>query len=128
MEQTIQQHHASINEVSAGFQYLRQTQETPSTQDRRLIPKAFRLQRKPRQGAGPTTEWVENCCRPCRNSGNQATNDRRVKLNGGKEMKRFVIIGAVSGLVMLPALLMAQTAPAGRGNPGTTRRSFEKFT
>ena len=43
-------------------------------------------------------------------------------------MKRFVMIGAVAGLAILPAWLMAQTAPAGRGNAGTTRRSFEKFT
>jgi len=40
-------------------------------------------------------------------------------------MKRFVI-GTVATLAILPALLMAQTAPAGRGN--ATRRSFEKFT
>ena len=43
-------------------------------------------------------------------------------------MKRIVMIGAVAGLAMLPALLMAQTPPAGRGNAGTVRRSFEKFT
>ena len=40
-------------------------------------------------------------------------------------MNRIVMIGAVAGLAMLPALLMAQTPPAGRGN---ARRSFEKFT
>src|SRR2546427_12781930 len=44
------------------------------------------------------------------------------------EMKRLMMIGAVAGLAILPAWLMAQTAPAGRGNAGTTRRSFEKFT
>src|SRR6476660_610868 len=43
-------------------------------------------------------------------------------------MKRIVMIGAVAGLAMLPAWLMAQTPPAGRGNAGTARRSFEKFT
>src|SRR6202007_2995541 len=42
-------------------------------------------------------------------------------------MKRVVTIGAAAGLAMLPALLMAQTPPAGRGN-AVTRRSFEKFT
>src|SRR5512132_2285174 len=43
-------------------------------------------------------------------------------------MKRFVMIGAIVRLAILPALLMAQTPPAGRGNAGTPRRSFEKFT
>src|SRR5262245_55049786 len=43
-------------------------------------------------------------------------------------MKRFVIVGAVAGLAMLPAMLMAQAVPAGRGNAGTARRPFEKFT
>src|SRR5207253_6453982 len=43
-------------------------------------------------------------------------------------MIRFVMIGAVAGLAILPAWLMAQTAPPGRGNAGTTRRSCEKFT
>src|SRR5436309_15043622 len=42
-------------------------------------------------------------------------------------MKRIVMIGAVAGLTMVP-LLTAQTTPAGRGNAGTVRRSFEKFT
>src|SRR5438552_3915195 len=42
-------------------------------------------------------------------------------------MKRIVMIGAVAGLAMVP-WLMAQTPPAGRGNAGTVRRSFEKFT
>src|SRR5678815_5053219 len=41
-------------------------------------------------------------------------------------MNRIVMIGTVAALAILPALLMAQTAPAGRGN--ATRRSFEKFT
>src|SRR6266446_8180502 len=36
-------------------------------------------------------------------------------------MKRFVMIGAVAGLAILSPWLMAQTAPAGRGNAGTTR-------
>src|SRR5262245_34176378 len=43
------------------------------------------------------------------------------------EMKRRVIIGTIAGLAICPAL-MAQTPPAGRGNPRTVRRSFEKFT
>ena len=43
-------------------------------------------------------------------------------------MKRLVMIGAVAGLAIFPALLTAQTAPAGRGNAATTRGSFEKFT
>src|SRR5712691_7874133 len=38
------------------------------------------------------------------------------------EMKRLMMIGAVAGLAMVP-LLRAQTAPAGRGNAGATRRS-----
>src|ERR1051326_7957128 len=42
-------------------------------------------------------------------------------------MKRLMTIGVVAGLAILPAWLMAQTAP-GRGNAGVTRRSFEKFT
>ena len=33
-------------------------------------------------------------------------------------MKRVVMIGTVAALAILPALLMAQTAPAGRGNAG----------
>src|SRR6476660_10643874 len=41
-------------------------------------------------------------------------------------MKRFLMFGTVAALAILPAWLMAQTAPAGRGN--ATRRSFEKFT
>src|SRR3979409_434377 len=44
------------------------------------------------------------------------------------EMKRIVIACILAGLGMSPALLLAQTPPAGRGNPGTARRSFEKFT
>ena len=43
-------------------------------------------------------------------------------------MKRFVMIGAAAGLAILPALLLAQTAPAGRGNGGNARRSFENTT
>jgi glucose/arabinose dehydrogenase len=43
-------------------------------------------------------------------------------------MKRIVVIGAVAGLAMLPAVLIAQT-PAGRGNTAAPiRRSFEKST
>src|SRR6478672_7447119 len=42
-------------------------------------------------------------------------------------MNRRVTIGAVAGLAMVP-LLIAQTPPAGRGNAGTVRGSFEKFT
>jgi glucose/arabinose dehydrogenase len=43
------------------------------------------------------------------------------------DMKRLVMIGAGAALAILPALLMAQTTPAGRGNAGA-RRPFEKFT
>jgi glucose/arabinose dehydrogenase len=43
-------------------------------------------------------------------------------------MNRLVITCAVAGLSMFPALLFAQTPPAGRGNAGVTRRSFEKLT
>src|SRR5262245_12356826 len=43
-------------------------------------------------------------------------------------MRRFVMFGVVAGLSMFPALLEAQTPPAGRGNAGATRRTFEKFT
>src|SRR6188474_1411407 len=43
-------------------------------------------------------------------------------------MNPLVITWAVAGLSICPALLMAQTPPAGRGNAGVTRRSFEKFT
>jgi glucose/arabinose dehydrogenase len=42
-------------------------------------------------------------------------------------MKRIVVIAA-AGLAMLPALLNAQTPPAGRGNTAPVRRSFEKST
>src|SRR6478672_9613972 len=42
-------------------------------------------------------------------------------------MNRRVTIGAVAGLAMV-ALLIAQTQPAGRGNAGAVRGSFEKFT
>src|SRR5438034_2543166 len=42
-------------------------------------------------------------------------------------MKRLMMMGAVAGLATVP-LLRAQTAPAGRGNAGATRPSFEKFT
>src|SRR5215212_2984887 len=41
-------------------------------------------------------------------------------------MKRLMMIGVVAALVMVP-LLRAQTAPAGRGNAGGARPSFEKF-
>jgi aldose sugar dehydrogenase len=44
------------------------------------------------------------------------------------EMNRGVITCVVAGLVASTALLLAQTPPAGRGNAGITRRSFEKFT
>src|SRR5436189_6228200 len=44
-------------------------------------------------------------------------------------MKRRVAIGTLAGLTLLPALSMAQTPSAGRGNAAPpTRRSFEKFT
>ena len=43
-------------------------------------------------------------------------------------MKRRVITCTVAGMTILPALLMAQTPPAGRGNAAPVRRSFEKFT
>src|SRR5436190_6389967 len=41
-------------------------------------------------------------------------------------MTRIVIACAAAGLSMLPALLLAQTPPGGRGNAAATRRSFEK--
>src|SRR3954469_10389120 len=44
------------------------------------------------------------------------------------EMKRTVITFTVAGVATFAAWLLAQTPPAGRGNAGVTRRSFEKFT
>jgi len=43
-------------------------------------------------------------------------------------MKPFLSRWAVAVLAMLPALLLAQAPPAGRGNAAPARRSFEKFT
>jgi hypothetical protein len=42
-------------------------------------------------------------------------------------MNRLVITCAVAGLSMGPALLMAQTPPAGRGNAGATRRFLREI-
>src|SRR3954470_12221818 len=44
------------------------------------------------------------------------------------DMKRTVIALTVAGLATFAAWLLAQPPPAGRGNVGVTRRSFEKFT
>src|SRR5262245_8713988 len=76
--------------------------------------------------ASPAGHAASRSCAPARNS--EDIEAFGGELVGRPKMKRFVTIGAVAGLAMLPELLMAQTAPAGRGNAGTTRRSFEKFT
>ena len=43
-------------------------------------------------------------------------------------MKRIVTACVLAGLGMSPALLLAQTPPAGRGAAGAARPTFEKFT
>src|SRR5678816_3945643 len=43
-------------------------------------------------------------------------------------MKRIAIACTVVGYGLSSSLLLAQTPPTGRGNAGTARRSFEKFT
>ena len=43
-------------------------------------------------------------------------------------MNRIAIASTVVGFGLSSSLLLAQTPPAGRGNAGTARRSFEKFT